>query len=225
MIVLKSNSWPDLLLLTHTHTHTHKYTTQEDTELLRWNTMLSSPPLSFICSPSFPGGSDGKETAYSAGNSSSIPGSGRSPEEGNGTHGSILAWRSPWTEELDGLQSMGSQSVTHDWATNTSLHFTRFAQTCSLFFCLLLIQLRHQSEEVFPDTPSPWPGKTPLLSTPIALCTCSIVIFCHTVSQPLMCLFSRSTSPWAPRLSLYSQDRQSTWHINKGMYWIFNHIY
>ena len=25
-----------------------------------------------------------------------------------GTHSSILAWRIPWTEEPDGLQSMGS---------------------------------------------------------------------------------------------------------------------
>ena len=30
---------------------------------------------------------------------------------------SILAWRIPWTEEPDGLQSMGSQRVGHDWAT------------------------------------------------------------------------------------------------------------
>ena len=32
------------------------------------------------------------------------------------THSSILAWRIPWTEEPGGLQSMGSQSVEHDWA-------------------------------------------------------------------------------------------------------------
>ena len=32
----------------------------------------------------FPGGSDGKVSAYNAGNSVSIPGSGRSPREGNG---------------------------------------------------------------------------------------------------------------------------------------------
>ena len=31
-----------------------------------------------------PGGSDGKATAYSAGDPGSIPGSGRSPGEGNG---------------------------------------------------------------------------------------------------------------------------------------------
>ena len=31
--------------------------------------------------------------------------------EGMATHSSILAWRIPWTEELDRLQFMGSQSV------------------------------------------------------------------------------------------------------------------
>ena len=35
-------------------------------------------------------------------------------EKGMVTHSSILAWRIPWTEELRGLQSMGSQSVRHN---------------------------------------------------------------------------------------------------------------
>ena len=30
------------------------------------------------------------------------------------THSSILAWRMPWTEEPDRLQSMGSQRVRHN---------------------------------------------------------------------------------------------------------------
>ena len=32
-------------------------------------------------------------------------------------HSSILAWKIPWTEESDGLQSKGSQRVRHDWVT------------------------------------------------------------------------------------------------------------
>ena len=36
-------------------------------------------------------------------------------------HSSTLAWRIPWTEELGGLQSIGSQRVGHDWATSLSL--------------------------------------------------------------------------------------------------------
>ena len=35
-------------------------------------------------------------------------------EKGTATHSSIIAWRSPWTEEPGGLQSMGSHVVGHD---------------------------------------------------------------------------------------------------------------
>ena len=35
-------------------------------------------------------------------------------EKGMATHSSILAWKSPWTEETGGLQSMGLQKVGHD---------------------------------------------------------------------------------------------------------------
>ena len=41
----------------------------------------------------FLGSSDGKESACDAGDMGLIPGLGRSPGEGNGTHSSILAWR------------------------------------------------------------------------------------------------------------------------------------
>ena len=55
--------------------------------------------------------------AEGAGEVGLIPGSGRSPRVGNGTHSSILAWRIPHTEEPGGLQSMGPQRVQHDLAT------------------------------------------------------------------------------------------------------------
>ena len=61
----------------------------------------------------------GKESTCKAGDMGSIPGWGRSLEEGMTTYSSILVWRIPWTEEPGGLQSMGSQRVGHDWATNT----------------------------------------------------------------------------------------------------------
>ena len=35
-------------------------------------------------------------------------------EEEMATNSCILAWRLPWTEEVGGLQSMGSQRVGHD---------------------------------------------------------------------------------------------------------------
>ena len=40
-------------------------------------------------------------------------------EKGKAAHSSILALRIPWIEESGGLQSMGSQRVGHNWATNT----------------------------------------------------------------------------------------------------------
>ena len=54
-----------------------------------------------------PGGSDGKESAYNAGDLGSIPGLGRSPEEGNGNLLQYLAWEISWTEEPGKLQNMG----------------------------------------------------------------------------------------------------------------------
>ena len=63
----------------------------------------------------FPGGSDGKESAYNAGDLSLIPGLGKSPAGGHGNlfHYSCLenpmdrgAW---WA-----IQSMGSRTVRHD---------------------------------------------------------------------------------------------------------------
>ena len=65
----------------------------------------------------FLGGSVGKETAYNAGDAgdmNSVPGSGRSLEEGMAAHSSILAWRTPRTEEPGGLQSIESQAVRDD---------------------------------------------------------------------------------------------------------------
>ena len=54
-------------------------------------------------------------------------------------HSCILAWKIPWTEEPGGLQSMGSQRVGHDWATNAFTFFWSMFPHW-LFPCLL-----HQS--------------------------------------------------------------------------------
>ena len=44
-------------------------------------------------------------------------------EKGMATHSSVLAWRTPWTEESGGLQStVWSQRVRHNWATNTTYY-------------------------------------------------------------------------------------------------------
>ena len=46
------------------------------------------------------------------------------PGEGNGTHSSTLAWKTPWAEEPGGLHSMGLQRAGHNWATTLSLSAT-----------------------------------------------------------------------------------------------------
>ena len=49
---------------------------------------------------------------------SSLPEGQEEPlEEEMAAHSSILAWKILWTEEPGGLQSLGSQRVRHDWAT------------------------------------------------------------------------------------------------------------
>ena len=67
-----------------------------------------------------------KASAYHVGDLGPIPGSGRSPGEGNGNplqyslekamapHSSTLAWKIPWMEETGRLQSKGSLRVGHD---------------------------------------------------------------------------------------------------------------
>ena len=55
-----------------------------------------------------------KNLPASAGDESSIP---RRPlEKEMAAHSSVLAWKTPWTEEPGGLQSMGSQKKPQDLA-------------------------------------------------------------------------------------------------------------
>ena len=70
----------------------------------------------------YPDGLAGKESACNAGgclqagDPGSIPGSGNPLEKEMATHSSIPAWKIPWTEKPQGIQSTGSQRVQHDWA-------------------------------------------------------------------------------------------------------------
>ena len=70
-----------------------------------------------------PGGSDGKVSVYNVGDSGSIPGSGRSPGEGNGNPLQYCCLENPMAEEPGRLQSDGvakSQTQLSDF-TFTSL--------------------------------------------------------------------------------------------------------
>ena len=76
------------------------------------------------------------------------------------THSSSLAWKNPWTEEPDGLQSMGSQRVGCDWAIDMNE---------KLFYNVVLISAQQLSRlyvyiylPSLLDVPSPNPYPTPL---------------------------------------------------------------
>ena len=70
----------------------------------------------------FPGGSDGKASAYNAGDQLPAVQEARVRSLGQedllekemATHSSILAWKVPWTEEPGRLQSMRPERVRHD---------------------------------------------------------------------------------------------------------------
>ena len=76
---------------------------------------------------------------FVTGDSGSIPGSGRSPGEGNGN--SILAWRIPWTEEPSRLLFLGSQEL--DMTERLSAHIPLWLYHCYqqqyTAFCLKVI--------------------------------------------------------------------------------------
>ena len=70
----------------------------------------------------FPGRSDGKASAYNAGDQLPAVQEARVRSLGQedllekemATHSSILAWKVPWTEEPGRLQSMRPERVRHD---------------------------------------------------------------------------------------------------------------
>ena len=77
----------------------------------------------------FPGGSDGKESAAMQETWVRSLSQEDPLEKGMATHSSILAWRIPWTEEPDGLQSIGLQRVGQNKANNT-FTFLLFFSPC-----------------------------------------------------------------------------------------------
>ena len=77
--------------------------------------MLSVQSLAFVSIQlAFPGGSDGEESACSAGDPASIRGSGRSPAEGNSYPLQYSCPENSMDKEPGGLQSLGSQRVRQD---------------------------------------------------------------------------------------------------------------
>ena len=70
----------------------------------------------------FPGGSDGKASAYNAGDLGSIPGSGRTPGEGNGTPLQYSCLENP--------MDRGAWQATDHGVTKSQTRLNIYVQTC-----------------------------------------------------------------------------------------------
>ena len=93
----------------------YKNREKENFSLLKSHPNLFLIPGSRPGAPSstmgFPHSSGGKESAFNAGDPGLIPGSGKSPGEGNGKPLQYSCLENPMTEEPGGLQPMGSQEL------------------------------------------------------------------------------------------------------------------
>ena len=100
---------------------------------------------------SFPSGSVGKESVCNAGDPGLIPGSGRSPGEGNSYPLQCPCLGDPMDREACGLQSMESQRVRYSWATNTFI---------------IVLKSESESHSVVSDSVIPWTIKSMEFSRP-----------------------------------------------------------
>ena len=73
------------------------------------------------------------------------------------THSSTLAWRIPWTEERDRLQSMDSQRVAHECANK--FHFHLLAGTATWSRLILCIPIPVPEESISPKSPGSFIGE------------------------------------------------------------------
>ena len=92
-----------------------------------------------LMSIGFPGGSDSKESACTAGDLSSISGSGRFPGEGNGNPLQYSCLENFMHRGACQVQSTGSQRVRHNLATNTFTNEYTQYQSASRCLTLLLV--------------------------------------------------------------------------------------
>ena len=139
------------------------------------------------------------------------------------TPSSVLAWRIPWTEEPDRLQSMESQRVRHDWATNT-LNRDWAISRFSLLGLTLPVIFTPRAE--LPNTR--WQGavnhtaglQVPALCGPVSFyCmfpSSDIQRFCHS-SKILLC------APWTQKLSFGRTDFNLT--CGRGEAWTWTKHY
>ena len=95
------------------------------------------------CTLGFPGNSISKESACNAGDLGSIPGSGRSPGEGNGNPLQYSCLENSLDEEPGGPQSMGHKELDMtEWLTFTFFHTLYRWPPCKIGIIFPALQIR-----------------------------------------------------------------------------------
>ena len=131
-------------------------------------------------------------------------------EKGMATHSSILAWRSPWTEEPGGLQSMGLQRVGHDWSDLACMHPFLWFNSVQSFSCVRLFATPWTAAcQAFLSITNSW-SLLRLMSI-ASVMPSNFLIFCH----PL--LLSPSI---LPSIKVFSNE--SVLPISWPNYWSFS---
>ena len=107
--------------------------------VLRPNPQLCQLIVSSLASySSFPGRSVAKNPSMIKETQVQLVGREDPLEKGMATHSRTLAQEFPWTEEPDGLESMGSQRARHDWEPKQQQ--PQQPQTTFSTFCLYKIE-------------------------------------------------------------------------------------
>ena len=141
------------------------------------------------------------------------------------SHSSTLAWKTPWTEDPDGLQSMGSRRVGHDWATSLSLfpfmHWRRKWQPTpvllpgesqgrqSLVGCCLWSRTESDMTEVTQQQQQSY------IHTE-CLCVCSATQSCLTLCDPMDCSLPGSSVHGIFQARIHKQNsirEIKTWNL------------
>ena len=81
----------------------------------------------------FPGGSDGKESACSAGDGGSVPGSGRSPGEGNGNPLQYSCLGNP-TDRGAWWATVRGDAKSRTQLSNSFFHFYTYSYMCMYMY-------------------------------------------------------------------------------------------
>ena len=127
-------------------------------------------------------------------------------EKGMATHSSILAWRSPWTEEPGGLQSMGLQRVGHDWSDLACMHPFLWFNSVQSFTCVRLFVTPWTAAcQAFLSITNSW-SLLKLMSIELVMPS-NHLIFCHPL---LLSPSIFSTSGSFPTSQFFTSGGQST---------------